>query len=93
MTLDEYLNKNPSPLNFYTVKELYDDLKTLIDEGKGDRIVMVETSDHNRIGDYVFLNRATSCERGITDTLGQVVYLDIFNQDDDEYLAQQIFKD
>lgn len=93
MTIDEYLNKKPSSLNFYTVKELYDDLKTLIDEGKGDRIVMAGTSDCNRYCDYVFLDRANSCERGSTDALGQAIYLDIFDQDDDEYLAQQIFKD
>lgn len=90
MTIDEYFGKpRARDLDFYTVRELYEDLKRLMDEDKGDRIVLVGAAR----GDYVFLDKDTSCHRGLQDVNNKVVYLEVFNPDDEEALAQRIFED
>ena len=93
MTIDEYFGKpRARDLDFYTVKELYEDLARLMKEDKGDRIVLVGVA-HEALGDYVFLDRANSCHRGLQDVDNKVVYLGVFDPDEDEALAQRIFED
>ena len=93
MTIDEYFGRpRARDLDFYTVKELYEDLGRLIKEDKGDRIVLVGVA-REALGDYVFLDKANSCHRGLQDANNQVVYLDVFSPDEDEAIAQRIFED
>ena len=88
MTISKYLNKNEDELEFYTVNELYADLEKLIEEGFGDRIVMVENYvDSPYTGDYHFIEKCIDT----SDSEHKCIYFNGFLSNEDNYLASRIF--
>ena len=90
MTVNEYLKRERKyEPEFYTVNELYNALEELIVNGMGNHIVLIPNPYTDGNSDYVFTDKRASLTEN--DTECHCVYLNAADEEDDEYLARQIF--